>query len=67
MVNSLQNESRNYLRIITVKTSKGTLDQFDFVFFIFLTEFIFPVNYFGDKKEPSQKKIKNNVNKNIKK
>ena len=31
---------------ITSETSKKTLDQFDFVFY-FLTEFIFPVKYFG--------------------
>jgi hypothetical protein len=31
MVNSLQNKNPTDLPIITVKTSKGTLDQFDFV------------------------------------
>ena len=30
MVNSLENKNRTDLPIITVKTSKRTLDQFDF-------------------------------------
>ena len=40
MVKWLQNNYRTDLPIITVKTSKETLDQFDFAFFNFLTQFI---------------------------
>jgi hypothetical protein len=42
------------------------MDQFDFVF-LFLTEFISRLIISGNKKELSQKKIKNNFKNNIKK
>ena len=60
MVNWLANKNRTDLPIIKVlETSKETWDQFDFCKLIFLTEFIFSVN----KKELSQRKIKNNIKK----
>ncbi len=58
MVNSLQNKNRTDLTIITVKTSKGSLDQF-----VIFARLIFS----GNKKELSQKKIKNNVKNNTEK
>ena len=59
MVNSLQNKNRTDLLIITVKTSKETVDQFDFVLFIFLTEFILPGKLFREiKKSSARLKLK---------
>ncbi len=46
MMNSLQNKNRTDLSIKTVKTSKETLNQFNFSNLFYCSEFIFPVDFF---------------------
>ena len=53
MVNLLPNKNRTDRPIITVKTSKETLDQCDFAIFFWLSLF-----FSGNKKELSQKIIR---------
>ena len=51
---------------ITIETSKETVDQFYFVFLFYWLSLFSRLIISGNKKELSQKKIKNNVKNNIK-
>jgi hypothetical protein len=66
MVSLLQNKNRTDPSKITIESSKETLDQFDFVFLIYCLSLFSWLIISGNKKELSQKKIKNNVKNNIK-
>ena len=66
MVKWLQNKNRTDRPKITIETSKETLDQFDFVFLFYWLSLFSWLIISGNKKELSQKKIKNNVKNNIK-
>ena len=58
MVILLQNKNRTDRPKTPVKTSKETLDQCDFAFFISLTQFYFPNIFSGNKNELCQKNIR---------
>ena len=63
MVDSLENKNRTDRPIIMVKTSKETLDQFDFANKFFRLSLFSKLIFSGNKKELSHKKIKNDIKK----